>query len=126
MPYEVQLKNGEIVQVQDLAVDGSNWTTYREDLIYVATLEGVVGQFDGTDAPPVAGTKAYQAWSRRNSQAKLLIVCTLPDDLLIDFHIIQTAQEIFTRLECSFSKSTNAIATEAIQPIPTPTLPFPD
>ncbi|KAF9232765.1 hypothetical protein BU15DRAFT_34553, partial [Melanogaster broomeanus] len=83
---------------------GSNWTTYREELIYVAKLEGVVGQFDGTDAPPVAGTKAYQEWSFRNSVATMLVTFTIPDSLLINFYNTKTAQEIFTQLENRFSK----------------------
>jgi hypothetical protein len=42
MLYKVELENGAIVQVKDLAVDSSNWTTYCENIFYVAKLEGVV------------------------------------------------------------------------------------
>ncbi|KAF9230219.1 hypothetical protein BU15DRAFT_57470, partial [Melanogaster broomeanus] len=104
MPYEVELENGTGFRVDDLAFDGSNWTTYREELIYVAKLEGVVGQFDGTDAPPVVGTEAYQEWSFRNSVATMLVTFTIPDSLLINFYDTKTAQEIFTQLENRFSK----------------------
>ncbi|KAF9231214.1 hypothetical protein BU15DRAFT_68520 [Melanogaster broomeanus] len=111
MPYEVEFENGTGFRVDDLAFDGSNWTTYREELIYVAKLEGVVGQFDGTDAPPVAGTEAYQEWSFRNSAATMLVTFTIPDSLLINFYDTKIAQEIFTQLENRFSKSTTPSPT---------------
>ncbi|KAF9238671.1 hypothetical protein BU15DRAFT_62402 [Melanogaster broomeanus] len=111
MPYEVEFENGTGFRVDDLAFDGSNWTTYREELIYVAKLEGVVGQFDGTDAPPVAGTEAYQEWSFRNSVATMLVTFTIPDSLLINFYDTKIAQEIFTQLENRFSKSTTPSPT---------------
>ncbi|KAF9235821.1 WD40-repeat-containing domain protein [Melanogaster broomeanus] len=111
MPYEVEFENGTGFRVDDLAFDGSNWTTYHEELIYVAKLEGVVGQFDGTDAPPVAGTEAYQEWSFRNSVATMLVTFTIPDSLLINFYDTKTAQEIFMQLENRFSKSTTPSPT---------------
>ncbi|KAF9237012.1 hypothetical protein BU15DRAFT_63519 [Melanogaster broomeanus] len=111
MPYEVEFENGTGFRVDDLAFDGSNWTTYREELIYVAKLEGVVGQFDGTDVPPVAGTEAYQEWSFRNSVATMLVTFTIPDSLLINFYDTKTAQEIFTQLKNRFSKSTTPSPT---------------
>jgi hypothetical protein len=31
--------------------------TYYENIFYVVKLKGVVGQFDGMDAPPIIGTE---------------------------------------------------------------------
>ncbi|KAF9232697.1 hypothetical protein BU15DRAFT_67223 [Melanogaster broomeanus] len=111
MPYEVEFENGTGFQVDDLAFDGSNWTTYREELIYVVKLEGVVGQFDGTHAPPVAGTEVYQEWSFRHSVATMLVTFTIPNSLLINFYYTKNAQEIFMQLENRFSKSTTPSPT---------------
>ncbi|KAF9233109.1 hypothetical protein BU15DRAFT_66872 [Melanogaster broomeanus] len=98
MPYEVELENGAIVQVEDLAVDGRNWTTYREKIVYVAKLKGVVGQYDGTDVKPVDATQhEFMAWDQRNRTAKLILITTIPDSLLHVTHL-ETAHEWFQNL----------------------------
>ncbi|KAF9231777.1 hypothetical protein BU15DRAFT_68042 [Melanogaster broomeanus] len=90
---------------------------------YVAKLEGVLGQFDGTDAPPAAGTDTYEAWRIRNTIAKMLVTFTIPDSLLIDFLTTEIAQDMFTRLENKFG---NSITATAIQSTPSPTSSFPN
>ena len=79
MPYEVELKNGLFIQVPNLKADGSNWNTYRVNLLSAASVEGFTTLYDGTETPPdlaMANNDKRRAWAQRNAEARCLIITT--------------------------------------------------
>ncbi|KAF9234903.1 hypothetical protein BU15DRAFT_65278 [Melanogaster broomeanus] len=115
MAYTIELNDGTVIEVPDLTSDGSNWKTYRDIVLYIATLENVVQQFNGTDAKPVEATgHEFKAWERQNKVAQLPITLTIPDSLLIHVMHLETAREWFKYLTDQFeTKTSNVTQREA-------------
>ncbi|KAF9230248.1 hypothetical protein BU15DRAFT_83872 [Melanogaster broomeanus] len=115
MAYAIELDDGTIIEVPDLSIDGRNWKTYRDSVLYIATLENLVQQFDGTDVKPVDATQhEFTAWDQRNRTAKLILITTIPDSLLHVTHL-ETAYEWFQHLADLFeTKKNNVTQREAI------------
>ncbi|KAF9231713.1 hypothetical protein BU15DRAFT_68118 [Melanogaster broomeanus] len=110
MAYAIELNDGTIIEVPDLATDGSNWKTYRDNLIHIAAIENLVQQLDGTDAKPVDVTQhELKAWEQRNEMAKLPIMLTIPDSLLIHVMHLETAREWFKYLADRFETKTSDV-----------------
>ena len=67
MPYEVELENGSFISVPNLESDGSNWNTYRANLLSAASVEGLATLYDGTETPPDPATTSddeRRAWAQ--------------------------------------------------------------
>ncbi|KAF9231177.1 hypothetical protein BU15DRAFT_56484, partial [Melanogaster broomeanus] len=110
MAYAIELDDGTIIEVPDLASDGSNWKTYRDNILYVAAIEGIVQQLAGTDAKPVDVTQhELKAWEQRNKMAKLPIMLTIPDSLLMCITHLETAREWFQRLADRFETKSSDV-----------------
>ncbi|KAF9232341.1 hypothetical protein BU15DRAFT_81344 [Melanogaster broomeanus] len=77
MAISVDLDDGTMIRVPDLAVDGRNWMKYCKNLLRVAAEENFARQYDGTDMRPVDATNhELKAWQRRNVIAKQFISTT--------------------------------------------------
>ncbi|KAF9232119.1 hypothetical protein BU15DRAFT_55351, partial [Melanogaster broomeanus] len=110
MAYAIELDDGTIIEVPDLATDGSNWKTYRDYILYVAAIEDFVQQLDGTDAKLVDVTQhELKAWDQRNTMAKLIISITIPDSLLMCIMHLETAHEQFKYLANRFETKKNDV-----------------
>ncbi|KAF9235435.1 hypothetical protein BU15DRAFT_78021 [Melanogaster broomeanus] len=110
MAYAIELDDGTIIEVPDLATDGSNWKTYRDYILYVAAIEDFVQQLDGADAKPVDVTQhELKAWDQRNTMAKLIISITIPDSLLMCIMHLETAHEQFKHLTNRFETKTSDV-----------------
>ena len=109
MPYEVELENGLFIQVPNLEADGSNWNTYHIYLLSAASVEGFTTLYDGTETPPdlaTANDDKRRAWAQRNTEARCLIITTIPDSILFNFYTMKTAYEAFTQVEILFGSPT--------------------
>ena len=121
MPYEVELKDGTFILVPNLEADGSNWNTYRTNLLSAASVEGFATLYDGTETPPDTATTnddKRRAWAQRNTEARCLIITIVPDSILFDIRTTKTAHEAFVQVEKVFQRSTTTTTTAT-----TPLLP---
>ncbi|KAF9234397.1 hypothetical protein BU15DRAFT_79079 [Melanogaster broomeanus] len=110
MAYAIELDDGTIIEVPDLASDRRNWKTYCDYILHVAALKNVVQQYDGTDAKPVDVMQhEFKAWEQRNKMAKLLISLTIPDSLLMCVMHLETAHEWFKHLADQFETKTSDV-----------------
>ena len=86
MPYEVELEDGSFILVPNLELDGSNWNTYRANLLSAASVKGFATLYDGTETPPdpvTTNDDTRRAWAQRNAEAMCLIITTIPDSVLL-------------------------------------------
>ncbi|KAF9233119.1 hypothetical protein BU15DRAFT_80475 [Melanogaster broomeanus] len=115
MAYAIELDDGTIIEVPDLASDGRNWKTYRDYILHVAALENLVPQYNGTDAKPNdAMQHELKEWEQRNNMAKLIIMLTIPDSLLMCIMHLETACEWFNYLADRFeTKKSDVTQREA-------------
>ena len=105
MPYEVELEDGTFILVPNLEADGSNWNMYHANLLSAASVEGLATLYDGTETPPdpaTANDDTRRAWAQRNTEARCLIIMTIPDSVLFDIHTTKTAHETFIQVENLF------------------------
>ncbi|KAF9235108.1 hypothetical protein BU15DRAFT_78342 [Melanogaster broomeanus] len=117
MAYAIELDNGTIIEVPNLATDGSNWKTYRDYILYVAAIEDFVQQLDGTDAKLVDVTQhELKAWDQQNTMAKLIISITIPDSLLMCIMHLETTREQFKYLANQFETKKNNITQQEANP----------
>ncbi|KIK77470.1 hypothetical protein PAXRUDRAFT_166733 [Paxillus rubicundulus Ve08.2h10] len=56
MAYAIELDNGTIIEVLDLATDESNWKTYHNYILHVVEIKGLIQQYNGTDTKPIDTT----------------------------------------------------------------------
>ncbi|KAF9231650.1 hypothetical protein BU15DRAFT_82145 [Melanogaster broomeanus] len=103
MAYSIELDDGAIIEVPDLANDGRNWKTYRDIILQIAAIENLLPQYDGTDVKPVDATeRELKEWERRNMMAQLPIMLTIPDSLLMRVTHLETARKWFKYFEDLF------------------------
>ncbi|KAF8833308.1 hypothetical protein BDN67DRAFT_858788, partial [Paxillus ammoniavirescens] len=69
--------------IPELAVDGWNWTTYRDAILRELKYEGLTGHYDGTQMPPVHKNR-WSEWSKRDSRAKQLLATTIPNNIIYE------------------------------------------
>ncbi|KAF8833142.1 hypothetical protein BDN67DRAFT_865721, partial [Paxillus ammoniavirescens] len=69
--------------IPELAVDGRNWTTYRDAILRESKYEGLTGHYDGTQTLPVHENRRSE-WCKRDSRAKQLLATTIPDDIIYE------------------------------------------
>ncbi|KAF9233411.1 hypothetical protein BU15DRAFT_66596, partial [Melanogaster broomeanus] len=94
MAYSIELDDGAIIEVPDLANDGRNWKTYCDIILQIAAIENLLPQYDGTDVKPVNATeRELKEWEQRNKMAQLPIMLTIPDLLLTRVMHLETARE---------------------------------
>ena len=121
MPYEVELEDGTFVLVPNLEADGSNWNTYRANLLSAASVEGLATLYDGTETPPdpaTANDDTRRTWAQRNAEARCLIITTILDSVLFDICTTKTACEAFLQVENLFQSSTTTTTTNTTPPPP--------
>ena len=119
MPYEVELEDGTFILVPNLEADGSNWNTYRANLLSAASVEGLATLYDGTETTPDPATTnddTRRAWAQRNAKARCLIITTIPDSILFDIRTTKTAREAFVQVENLFQSSTTTMTTTTPRP----------
>ncbi|KAF8834433.1 hypothetical protein BDN67DRAFT_871698, partial [Paxillus ammoniavirescens] len=69
--------------IPELAVDGRNWTTYRDSILCESKYEGLTGHYNGTETPPVHES-GWSEWCKRDGRAKQLLATTIPDDIIYE------------------------------------------
>ncbi|KAF9231926.1 hypothetical protein BU15DRAFT_38397, partial [Melanogaster broomeanus] len=89
-----------------LAVDGRNWTTYRNKLLRLAINEDLLQTYGGVDKRPVNAMsyrlKEWEQWEQRNTIAKQYIAATIPDTLFTRIKHLETAHECYQYLSSLF------------------------
>ncbi|KAF9236384.1 hypothetical protein BU15DRAFT_33555, partial [Melanogaster broomeanus] len=89
--------------VPTLAVDGRNWTTYRDKLLRLAINENLLRHYGGADTRPVhAMSYRLKEWEQRNTIAKQYIAATIPDTLFTRIKHLGTAHECYQYLSSLF------------------------
>ncbi|KAF9230653.1 hypothetical protein BU15DRAFT_57034, partial [Melanogaster broomeanus] len=107
MAYLTVLDNGTTIPVPILAVNGRNWTTYRNKLLRLAINEDLLQQYGGVDRRPVnVMSHRLKEWEQQNATAKQYIAATIPDMLFTRIKHLGTAHECYQYLSSLFEAKT--------------------
>ncbi|KAF9234346.1 hypothetical protein BU15DRAFT_65775 [Melanogaster broomeanus] len=121
MAYSTVLDDGSRIQVPELANDGRNWKTYRENVLRVAKHKNLLQQFDGIDAKPVNATeRELAAWDQRNCSAQFIITSTIPDSLILRIMHLETAHEYLDYFTDLFKRESEIVSWMAMHSPRTP------
>ncbi|KAG2154127.1 uncharacterized protein EDB93DRAFT_1102291 [Suillus bovinus] len=111
----------DFLHVPKLIVDGENWMTYKDRLLWSIDARGFLGHLEGTEKKPVdpstlLGRGALWTPTTSDEVRELTqIAGTRPDSLFIQVENLETAGEIFKYLSNLFKKQSRVVSIELLQ-----------
>ncbi|EPS62306.1 hypothetical protein M569_12485 [Genlisea aurea] len=95
---------------KDLKLNGDNYDNWKMKIQYVIEEQDLLEHLSNTLDQPERGTtaqhrrdaEAYQAWKRKNGQARIILLSAMDDDITREFHRYEYAKDLWDALRDKF------------------------